>query len=80
MAVILAGMLVLNTWFFLTTHNLLLFNNKVNIYMATGLLVFMLASSFFTNWGTLPPANTLEYSMAESVSGCTSTSRSSIQM
>jgi putative peptide zinc metalloprotease protein len=51
MAVILAGMLVLNTWFFLTTHNLLLFNNKVNIYMATGLLVFMLASSFFHELG-----------------------------
>ena len=50
-AVILAGMLTLNVWFFLTTPDLLLFNNKVNFYMVVGLLVFMLASSFFHELG-----------------------------
>lgn len=59
MAVVLAVMLVLDAWFFLTTPDLLLFNNKVNFYMVVGLLVFMLASSFFMSWDTLPPANTL---------------------
>lgn len=59
MMVVLVGMLALDTWFFFTTSDLLLFNNKVNIYMVAGLLVFMLASSFSTNWGTLPLANTL---------------------
>ena len=55
MMVVLVGMLALDAWFFFTTSDLLLFNNKVNIYMVAGLLVFMLA----TNWGTLPLANTL---------------------
>lgn len=51
MAVVLAVMLVLDAWFFLTTTDLLLFNNKVNFYMVVGLLVFMLASSFFHELG-----------------------------
>ena len=51
MAVVLAVMLVLDAWFFLTTPDLLLFNNKVNFYMVVGLLVFMLASSFFHELG-----------------------------
>lgn len=59
MMVVLVGMLALDAWFFFTTSDLLLFNNKVNIYMVAGLLVFMFASSFSTNWGTLPLANTL---------------------
>ena len=51
MMVVLAGMLALDAWFFFTTSDLLLFNNKVNIYMVAGLLVFMLASSFFHELG-----------------------------
>lgn len=51
MGVVLMGMLVLNTWFFVTTPDLLLFNNTVNIYMVAGLLIFMLASSFFHELG-----------------------------
>lgn len=51
MAVVLAVMLVLDAWFFLTTPDLLLFNNKVDFYMVVGLLVFMLASSFFHELG-----------------------------
>ena len=47
----MAVMLVLDAWFFLTTPDLLLFNNKVNFYMVVGLLVFMLASSFFHELG-----------------------------
>ena len=51
MMVVLVGMLALDTWFFFTTSDLLLFNNKVNIYMVAGLLVFMFASSFFHELG-----------------------------
>lgn len=51
MMVVLVGMLALDAWFFFTTSDLLLFNNKVNIYMVAGLLVFMLASSFFHELG-----------------------------
>lgn len=41
----------LDAWFFLRTPDLLLFNNKVNIYLVVGLFVFMLASSFFHELG-----------------------------
>ena len=51
MSALLAMMLVLDAWLFLTTPDLLLFNNKVDIYMAARLLVFMLASSFFHELG-----------------------------
>lgn len=43
--------LVLNIYFFLSTNNLLSFGNKVNIYMLTGTLVFILGSSFFHELG-----------------------------
>lgn len=49
--VILTLTLLLNIYFFLTTDNLLIFNNKVNTYMIVGLLVFMLLSSFFHELG-----------------------------
>lgn len=42
---------VLNTHFFLTTNDLFVFNNKMNIYMVAGLFVFMLLSSFFHELG-----------------------------
>lgn len=48
---VLAVTIALDLWFFLTTHDLLLFNNKVNIYMVAGLFVFMIASSFFHELG-----------------------------
>lgn len=51
MVVILALTLLLNIYFFLTTDNLLMFNNKVNIYMLVGLFLFMLLSSFFHELG-----------------------------
>ena len=41
----------LDAWFFLRTPDLLLFNNKVTIYLVVGLFVFMLASSFFHELG-----------------------------
>ena len=41
----------LDAWFFLRTPDLLLFNNKVNIYLVVGLFVFMLGSSFFHELG-----------------------------
>lgn len=43
--------LILDTYFFLTTENLLIFNNRVNAYMIAGLLVFILLSSFFHELG-----------------------------
>ena len=49
--VVLIGMLVLNAWFFLTTPDLLMFNDKVNVYMVAGLLAFMISSSFFHELG-----------------------------
>lgn len=49
--VVLIGMLVLNAWFFLTTPDLLMFNDKVNVYMVAGLLAFMITSSFFHELG-----------------------------
>ena len=42
MLVVLGLALGMDLWFFLTTHDLLLFNNKVDIYMVVGLLAFML--------------------------------------
>lgn len=43
--------LALDVWFFLYTPDLLLFNNKVNVYMIIGLFAFMLGSSFFHELG-----------------------------
>lgn len=43
--------LALDVWFFFHTPDLLLFNNKVNIYMIIGLFAFMLGSSFFHELG-----------------------------
>lgn len=51
MLVVFTITLVLNTYFYLMTNDLLSFNNKVNIYMAIGILVFMLFSSFFHELG-----------------------------
>ena len=51
MAIIFAVVLIMDIYFFLTTDNLLQFNNKVNIYMIIGLLVFMLLSSLFHELG-----------------------------
>lgn len=51
MLVVLGLALGMDLWFFLTTHDLLLFNNKVDIYMVVGLLAFMLGSSFFHELG-----------------------------
>ncbi len=51
MALVLVVMMALDTWFFLTTHDLLLFNNKINIYMMVGLFIFMISSSFFHELG-----------------------------
>ena len=51
MGMILVVTLFLDAYFFSTTHDLLLFNNKVNIYMVAGLLVFILLSSFFHELG-----------------------------
>lgn len=41
----------LDTWFFFRTPDLLLFNNKVNVYLVVGLFAFMLGSSFFHELG-----------------------------
>ena len=41
----------LDAWFFLRTPDLLLFNNKVNVYLVVGLFAFMLGSSFFHELG-----------------------------
>lgn len=43
--------LALNTYFFLNTQDLYLFNNKVNIYMVVGIVVFIFTSSFFHELG-----------------------------
>lgn len=43
--------LCLDAVFFMTTNNMLTFNNKVNAYTVIGLLLFMLASSFFHELG-----------------------------
>lgn len=41
----------LDAWFFFRTPDLLLFNNKVNVYLVVGLFAFMLGSSFFHELG-----------------------------
>lgn len=41
----------LDVWFFFRTPDLLLFNNKVNVYLVVGLFAFMLGSSFFHELG-----------------------------
>ena len=41
----------IDTWFFFRTPDLLLFNNKVNVYLVVGLFAFMLGSSFFHELG-----------------------------
>lgn len=51
MIVVLMAAMVLNLYFFLTTKDLLLFNNQVNLYMITGLFAFMFVSSFFHELG-----------------------------
>ena len=51
MAVVFFIALVLNTYFYLMTDDLFQFNNKGNIYMVAGLIVFMLLSSFFHELG-----------------------------
>lgn len=51
MMLVLAVAVVLDAYFFLSTPDLLLFNNKANIYMVAGLFAFMLTSSFFHELG-----------------------------
>lgn len=51
MGIILLITLVLDIRFFIGTQDLLQFNNKVNIYLIFGLLIFMLVSSFFHELG-----------------------------
>ena len=51
MVTLFAVMLVLDVWFFLHTDELLVFNNTVNIYTVTGLLVFVVLSSLFHELG-----------------------------
>lgn len=41
----------LDAWFFFRTPDLLLFNNKVDVYWVVGLFAFMLGSSFFHELG-----------------------------
>lgn len=43
--------LVLECYFFFNTNDILVFNNKVNVYTVLGLFIFMLASSFFHELG-----------------------------
>ena len=51
MATLFAVMLALDAWFFLHTDDLLVFNNTVNVYTVTGLLVFVVLSSLFHELG-----------------------------
>lgn len=51
MLAVLLVAVALDAWFFLRTSDLLLFNNKVNVYLVMGLLAFMLGSSFFHELG-----------------------------
>ena len=51
MLAVLLVPVALDTWFFFRTPDLLLFNNKVNVYLVVGLLAFMLGSSFFHELG-----------------------------
>lgn len=49
--IFLAVAVVLDVYFFISTPNLLVFNNTVNAYTVAGLFVFMLLSSFFHELG-----------------------------
>lgn len=51
MAVVFTLALILDAYFFLMADDLLTFNSKANLYMAVGLLIFMLLSSFFHELG-----------------------------
>lgn len=51
MLAVLIIALILDICFFVHTPDLLLFNNKVNIYMIIGLFTFILGSSFFHELG-----------------------------
>ena len=51
MLAVLLVAVALDAWFFFRTPDLLLFNNKVNVYLVVGLLAFMLGSSFFHELG-----------------------------
>ena len=51
MIIVFISALALDIYFFCHTENLLQFNNRVNIYMVVGLIVFMLLSSFFHELG-----------------------------
>lgn len=51
MLAVLLVAVALDAWFFFHTPDLLLFNNKVNVYLVVGLLAFMLGSSFFHELG-----------------------------
>ena len=51
MLAVLIIALILDICFFVHTPDLLLFNNKVNIYMIIGLFAFILGSSFFHELG-----------------------------
>lgn len=51
MILIFIVMLALDAYFFLEVHGLLVFNNKMNIYVVIGLFIFMLLSSFFHELG-----------------------------
>lgn len=51
MAIVLSITILLDMYFFLATDDLLLFNNKVTVYVIAGLFVFMLMSSFFHELG-----------------------------
>lgn len=51
MIFVLVVTLILNIYFFLSTDDLLLFNNQVTVYVIVGLFVFMLTSSFFHELG-----------------------------
>ena len=51
MAIVLSITILLDMYFFLATDDLLLFTNKVTVYVIAGLFVFMLMSSFFHELG-----------------------------
>lgn len=51
MTIIFVIALALNIHFFLINDNLLVFDNKINIYIIVGLLIFILLSSFFHELG-----------------------------
>lgn len=51
MAAVMLATLLLDVYFLLTTDDLLLFNNRVNVYTVMGVLLFMVASSLFHEIG-----------------------------